>query len=130
MASGTSAPSLGRGCVSGFAVTQRHHPSPGALGLGTSIPEEERGVLAGWQRWLCCRWVAAIPVASPEAHKEQAEVASCWWASAGKRNTSLTACLSSASAAKYPPHALGQLHNREQRPKQKYSWPQWSGLRH
>lgn len=74
--------------------------------------------------------LAAIPVASLEACEEQAEVVSRWWASAGKGNTSLTACLSSASAAKYPPSALGQLHNGEQRPNQKYSQPRRSGSRH
>lgn len=72
-----------------------------------------------------CRWLAAVPVASPEA-----EGGSHWGASAGKRNTSLTTRLSSAAAAQGPPRALGQLHNGEQRPSQKYPRPRWSGLGH
>lgn len=120
-ASGTGAPGLGRDCVPRLAVAQKHHPGTGTLGLGTAILEKEQG--GHWR-------VAAIPVASLEACEEQAEVVSHWWASAGKGNTSLTACLSSASAAKYPPRVLGQLHNGEQRPNQKYSQPRRSGSRH
>lgn len=111
-------------CVCGDAEAS---PRSGGSGLGDLCPG---GALAGWQRRLCCQWVTVIPVTSPEACEEQAEVVSRWWASAGKGNTSLTTCLSSVSAAKYPPRALRQLHNGEQRPSQKYSRPRWSGLRH
>lgn len=48
-ASGTGAPGLGRDCVPGLAVAQRHHPGTGTLGLGTAILEKERGALAA-----CC----------------------------------------------------------------------------
>jgi len=118
-ASGTSTRGSGRGCVPRFAVTQRHRPGPEAQ-LGDTSPI---GGAGGAGR------VAAVPP-GPGAHEEQAEWVSRWWTSAGKGNTSLTTCLSSASATKYPPHALGQLHNGEQRPNQKYSWLRWSGLRH
>ena len=98
---------FGQGLCAWVCGDTEASPRSRGSGLGDLHPGGGTRALAGWQRRLRCRWVAAVPVTSPEACEEQAEVASHWWASAGKENTSLTTCLSSASAAKYPPCALG-----------------------
>lgn len=92
-ASGISTPGLDRSSLPGLVVIERHCPSPGAGG-----PEKERGALACGSSG--CDAGRSLQYLSPCQRCAQSEPR---WCPAGKGNTNLTACLSSASAAKYPP---------------------------